>query len=274
MELTAWHRTDVRKTKELKELTEDPWMLGYFHSENENWDGIHWIRKLPEVQIRDLVLFTLGDVKGKRILDVGCAQGVYLDIIAKMGGAVAGQDICASSVNAASRVLRNNGFNADMKVGDATKLLFDDNSFDGIISADFFEHITYGEKVKVISEAYRVLKPGGVFTIKTPNLDYLKATLLMKKILAVLKFKSPFNIYIAHTRDNPSSRHYGLTTYKELETLLVNNMFHFPKTTYYHLLRKNFPMAAAKFLYGKKRFTEQIIITAQKPLFYGYYPSG
>jgi len=158
----------------------------------------------------------------------------------------------------------------DLKVGDATILQFSDESFDCVFSADFFEHISYEQKQAIISEAYRVLKPGGILTIKTPNLSYLRLSIILKRFTRLCRFKSPF-IYIAHTKNNPDSVHHGLTTYKELERLLEENFFHTPIITYLPLIRKGVPGFLIKYLFGKKLFTEHIIITTRKALFQGMY---
>ncbi len=160
MELRNWDGLTIKKTEELPKNARH---LGYYHSAHENWDGNSWIRNFSELRMRDLALFALGDVKGKNILDIGCGPGVYLDAIARMGGFISGQDISAEYVNMALKDLKENGFNAGIKVGDVKKLLFDDNYFDGVLAADIFEHLTLEQKVQVVAEVYRVLKPGGVF---------------------------------------------------------------------------------------------------------------
>lgn len=269
MNSKGWDRIEIKKTEE---LDKDAGVKGFFRSSHENWDEKSWKRNFHELMIRDLLLFTLGDVKDKRILDIGCGEGAYLDIIAKIGGQIFGQDINSEYVNRALKNLKEKGYSTDIKVGTATKILFNDNYFDVVFAADFFEHVSYDEKDRVIAEVYRVLKPGGLFVIKTPNLDYLKISLFLKRISAVLKFKSPFNIHIAHTHNNPDNQHCGLTTYAELEELLFNNTFHFSKVTYIPLIRKNLPSIITKLLYGKRRFCEQIIIATRKPLLLGFYP--
>lgn len=230
-----WNDIEIKKTEELRE---DNWMLGYFHSSHDNWDKKSWIRDLNVLRMRDLALFALGDVEGKRVLDIGCGPGIYMEIIARMGGKVSGQDISPQEVEKASKRFKEKGFDATIKVGDATRLLFEDNFFDAVFSADFFHFINYEDKNKVMSEIYRVLKPGGKVIIKTLNLDYLKISLFIKRVSAIFKLRSPFTIYIAHTHNNPDNRHIGLTTYKELEKVLQNNMMHFPEIIYAPLVKK------------------------------------
>ncbi|MDP8230822.1 MAG: methyltransferase domain-containing protein [Candidatus Gorgyraea atricola] len=268
MDLKGWDKMEIKKTEE---LPSNAWTLGYYHSSHENWDGKTWVRNLHELKIRDLALFVLGDVRCKKILDIGCGPGIYMLTIAKMGGKVSGQDISSDYVNKSSILLKENGFDADVKAGDAVKLLFEDNYFDGVFSADFFEHINYEQKNQVISEVYRVLKPGGTFTIKTPNLDYLRLSVFLKRCMAVFRLRSPFRIYIPHTHNNPNNEHHGLTTYAELSNILFDHMFHSPKVVNIPLKRKGLSKWVTNFLFGKKRFNEQIIVTTRKPLFYGFY---
>lgn len=269
MDDKGWGKTEIKTTEE---LPENGWALGYFHSSHYAWDGKTWSRNFYELMKRDLLLFTLGDLKGKKILEIGCGEGIYLDIIARQGGVIFGQDISSERAAIAAKKLKENFFDVDIKIGDAAELLFSDNYFDAVIAADFLEHVTYEEKKKIVAEAYRVLKPGGIFAIKTPNLSYLKISLLLRRMVAIFRFRSPFCIEIPHTNKNPDNQHCGLTTYDELEAILLKNMFHSPIITYFPLYGKRMPRLIARFLYGKKKFCEQIIMTARKPLFLGFYP--
>ena len=46
----------------------------------------------------------------KKVLEIGCGSGIYLDIIARMGGQVSGQDISPECVSDALAYLRENKF--------------------------------------------------------------------------------------------------------------------------------------------------------------------
>ena len=48
-----------------------------------------------------------------------------------------------------------------------------DNSFEYVYSEHLFEHLTYRQAVNMLDESYRVLKPGGVIRIATPDLRFL-----------------------------------------------------------------------------------------------------
>ncbi len=264
----GWNSSTMTRTED---LPANAWALGYFHSSHDDWDGETWTQNLHELRIRDLALFQLGDVRGKRILDIGSGFGEYMLTFFKMGACASGQDLSESAVEKSISMLKENGFDPDVKAGDATQLMFDDNVFDAVFSADFFEHITYEQKQKVIDETFRVLKPGGLFVIKTPNLDYLELSNFLKRCVVILKLRSPFGIHIPHTKNNPDTEHHGLTTFAELTSLLEEGMFHFPEFTHAPLRRKRLPDYLARMTDGYRAFSEAIILSARKPLFYGFY---
>lgn len=59
---------------------------------------------------------------------------------------------------------------ADMKM-DLASLEFDDNRADEILAAQVIEHLGYFKAVFMLSECWRVLKPGGKLIIETPDIE-------------------------------------------------------------------------------------------------------
>jgi SAM-dependent methyltransferase len=198
--------------------------MGFFHSTHYNWDQKTWVQNREEILHRELFLGLLGDVRGKKILEVGCGGGAYMLVLKAMGADVAGQDILEESLAEGRKTFADLGIPARFALGDASKLQFDDEEFDCVISADVYEHISLEVKRRVTAEIYRVLKPGGVAAIKTPNLSYLKMVIWGRRLANLLRLRSPF-VYIAHTRDNPDREHHGLTTYSELDMVFSEQPF-------------------------------------------------
>jgi ubiquinone/menaquinone biosynthesis C-methylase UbiE len=100
------------------------------------------------------------------VLDIACGTGFGTDIIAgKTSGNVIGGDIAAEAIDECSS--RWSKANLEFKVLDGTKLEFPDNYFDKIVSFETIEHT--GQYKKMAAEFARVLKPGGILILSTPN---------------------------------------------------------------------------------------------------------
>jgi len=62
---------------------------------------------------------------------------------------------------------------ADVKHDLTRPLPYDENSVDFIYSEHFIEHLTVDEGLKMLKECHRILNPGGVLRVATPDLDFL-----------------------------------------------------------------------------------------------------
>ena len=107
------------------------------------------------------------DLSGIRLLDIGCGGGVLAEEFASMGCKVTGMDVSPKSIAVARVHAAISGFSIDYKVGTATQLPFENNSFDVISCCDVLEHIS--DWPQVIAEVSRVLVPGGLFFFDTIN---------------------------------------------------------------------------------------------------------
>jgi SAM-dependent methyltransferase len=65
---------------------------------------------------------------------------------------------------------RNRQSNVRFLCGDAARLPFGDETFDAVTMFDVLEHVQ--EDRQAVSEALRVLRPGGAVLISTPNLNW------------------------------------------------------------------------------------------------------
>jgi len=108
--------------------------------------------------------------QGLKVLDVGCGGGFSCEFLAKKGSITYGIDSSAKCIEAAQKHRYKNSLDINYKVGVAEKLPYQDNTFDVVICVDVLEHVS--DYYQVVSEIYRVLKPGGIFFYDTINRNF------------------------------------------------------------------------------------------------------
>ena len=104
------------------------------------------------------ILEGLGDVSERRLIDICCGTGDLAEAAAQCGAQVTGVDFAEPMIE----IARARVPVAQFEVGDAEKLSFQDASFDAATCAFGLWHI--GDPDSAISEAARVLKPGGTYS--------------------------------------------------------------------------------------------------------------
>lgn len=105
------------------------------------------------------------DLKGKRLLDIGCGQGRPACILAeKYGAHVVGIDLESHLIERSKQRASRMGLTeqTEFKTVRAGRLDFPDESFDCITSSGAFTQIK--DKLSMYKECLRVLKPGGVLS--------------------------------------------------------------------------------------------------------------
>lgn len=101
---------------------------------------------------------------GARILEVGCGRGDVIAALANAGHSCTGIEPSKQMIDlcATSNALR-------IQFGVADKLEFPDDSFELVFSQQVLEHIHPDDVPLHFAESMRVLSPGGVLAIETPN---------------------------------------------------------------------------------------------------------
>jgi SAM-dependent methyltransferase len=105
-----------------------------------------------------------------QILDCGCGPGsITLGLAPHVApGQIRGLDINPQLVERAKAAAAEQGItNAQFEVGDAQAMTFADNTFDLVFSHALMEHLPKPHELLV--EMKRVLKPGGMVAIRTPD---------------------------------------------------------------------------------------------------------
>ena len=114
---------------------------------------------------------SVGNIKGKKLLDVGCGAGVHIKKYLKKGAKCRGIDISKSMIEMAKK----NCPNVDFKVGSMTKLPYKDSSFDIVtasLSMDYIKNLEKGTTTTWFENFDNVSKIK--VHIKHNNNDHLK----------------------------------------------------------------------------------------------------
>lgn len=112
---------------------------------------------------KDKILPILGDLKGKRVLDVGAGTGRLSVKMANAGAQVTALDVSQEMLKKFH--VPCSMFN--IVVGDAERLSFEDEFFDVVIATFLIVHLK--DPSRFFDEAYRVLKSGGLFLVTNIN---------------------------------------------------------------------------------------------------------
>ena len=106
--------------------------------------------------------------RGARVLDIACGSGFGGKILLESGAArVVAADLSEEALVAAEEALRPFGNRAEVRRVDALDMSFEDGSFDAVTSMETLEHLP--DPLRFVSEAARVLRPGGILVLSTPN---------------------------------------------------------------------------------------------------------
>lgn len=117
--------------------------------------------------------------QGGRLLDVGCSYGEFLGVARERGFEVEGVEMSPDT----AALARAKGI--PVFAGSLADARFPDASFEIVHAGDVIEHLT--DVQDFVAEVRRVLRPGGVLVVATPNHDafFPRATLALYRLLGI-----------------------------------------------------------------------------------------
>jgi len=128
-------------------------------------DVVHFGPDLPD----EASLRLLGDLKGRRVLDLGCGGGQAAIACAKQGASVIGVDFSVEQLAIARRLCEQEGVKVELRHGDLADLAFlNSDSVDLVLSASALDYVE--DIGRVFRQCHRVLKVGAplVLSCKHP----------------------------------------------------------------------------------------------------------
>jgi ubiquinone/menaquinone biosynthesis C-methylase UbiE len=139
-----------------------------FQQSEEEFDqtGAFEVQRLVAV---DLPLLTgRRDPKTLRLLEIGCGAGRMTRHLAAMFGEVVGVDVSGQMIHQARERLAEIGNVQLYETSGVDFPMLADESFDLILSAYVFQHVPSAAVIRSnLDDAWRTLKPGGVFRFQT-----------------------------------------------------------------------------------------------------------
>jgi 2-polyprenyl-3-methyl-5-hydroxy-6-metoxy-1,4-benzoquinol methylase len=102
---------------------------------------------------------------GQQVLEVGCGRGDTLAALATLGCVCTGTEPSQEMID-----LCRQYDGIDFRLGTAERLEFPGQSFDLVFSMQVLEHLHPDDVPLHFAEALRVLRPGGIVAVETPNL--------------------------------------------------------------------------------------------------------
>lgn len=180
------------------------------------------------------------------VLDIGCGAGFLSNELARQGFPVTGLDASESSLAVARQYDTTSTVHYDL--GDAYALPYADETFAVVCAMDFLEHVE--EPARVVAEAARVLKPGGVFFFHTFNRNLLSYLIVIKGVEWFVK-NTPADLHVLKLFIKPAE----LRAMCEAQGLRVGAMHGFaPKIAqraFWRMLRTGVVEDDFEFVFGK-----------------------
>lgn len=124
------------------------------------------------------------DLKDKRVLVVGCGFGDDALRLAKLGAKVSAFDLSPDSLEIAGALASREGLDILFEEMPAEKMLYEDDTFDYIVSRDILHHV---DIPRTMREIVRVAKPGAIFVVNEiyshSITDKIRHSTLVEKVL-------------------------------------------------------------------------------------------
>jgi SAM-dependent methyltransferase len=125
-------------------------------------DVVHYAPDVPT----EPALRLLGDVRGRRVLDLGCGGGQNAIALAKQGATVIGVDVSAEQLAMARRLAEQEGVKVELRHGDLADLAFvQSDTIDLVLCASALEYVE--DIGRVFRQCHRVLRVGAPLVLST-----------------------------------------------------------------------------------------------------------
>ncbi len=122
----------------------------------------------------DIFTFTekyLGDISGKKVLDVGSGAGRHLLMFDYKGCKTFGIDSSEEAILTSKKFLKKFKVKSEIKLANSTNIPYEENYFDIVVLWGIFHYLSPNDQQKTMQEIYRVSKNGTwvIFSLRSKN---------------------------------------------------------------------------------------------------------
>lgn len=154
-----------------------------------------------------------GNLDTLEALDVGSSTGIMDNLISKRFKRFVGVDIDTTAIEHANKTYKSDKLS--FFIQDSMNLAFRNASFDLVICSQVYEHVP--DAKRMISEIYRVLKPGGIcFFFAANRMNLIEAHYDLPFLSIMPKFMAHFYLRIMKKGDRYYETHFFLWQLKKL----------------------------------------------------------
>ena len=166
---------------------------------------------------------TLGDLRGKKVLEIGCGDGSVTVKLAKAGALVTAIDISGEMVAVTAERIAREGLTDDVTViqQSAEELDLEPESFDVVYGHAVLHHL---DQSIVIPKIASILRAGGCASFLDP-LDHNLVLNFMRRLTP--EMRTPTEKPISYPEIDSMSRHFGSTKTKEFHLVALASYFWF-----------------------------------------------
>ena len=122
---------------------------------------------------------SVGIKPGWQVLDAGCGGGSFLPILAELvgpSGHISAFDLAPENIEVVDALVEAGKFacSIETKIGNATVLPYEDNTFDAVWCAAVSQYLTDQDLKTMLAEHCRVVRPNGLVVLKDFDLTGLQ----------------------------------------------------------------------------------------------------
>lgn len=181
----------------------------------------------------DVMTRMLRPERSDRVLDIGCGNGRFVLFQKERCGELVGID---AGAHFAPEPLAS----VDLARGDVRLLPFAAASFDKAYSLDVLEHLTEDGVVRMLSEARRVLKPGGRLFLYSHVMMSSRLASFQRGVNRLVRWLDARGLVDnAPERERKSDHRNPLGSYEQLEGILEKTGFSIERIVYYNVFFKS-----------------------------------